>query len=274
MIIIPVNLLDSYKSGNLTLARLWRIKRVDGEVFGFTNFEQDVVFNGITYQSNVGLETTAVNIESSLNVDNLDLVGVINSDSITEQSLEMGLWDSAEVDIFEFDYMKGVQAGVFIVISGYMGDIKLKQFTYNSQIRGITLPLQSESGRIFTPGCGWILGDSNCTVNLEEYKKSFISDGTEERRNQLKVNNLTENYYQGGHVKFTSGNNESFIIEIKENSDNLISLQRAYPFNLENGDTFDIYPGCNKTEETCYNKYNNMKNFGGFSDIKDLSVFT
>jgi hypothetical protein len=30
------------------------------------------------------------------------------------------------------------------------------------------------------------------------------------------------------------------------------------------GDTFTAYPGCDKTQNTCTSKFNNLVNFGGF----------
>jgi uncharacterized phage protein (TIGR02218 family) len=45
------------------------------------------------------------------------------------------------------------------------------------------------------------------------------------------------------------------------------------PFAIQVGDTFTYAPGCDKTRETCCNKFNNILNFRGFPDIPGMDQY-
>ena len=46
-----------------------------------------------------------------------------------------------------------------------------------------------------------------------------------------------------------------------------MSLMAPLPFTIEIGDQITVIPGCNKTVPTCTNKFNNVLNYGGFTEI-------
>jgi hypothetical protein len=43
-----------------TLCTCWRIERTDGKVFGFTDLDRDITFNGIPYESQSSYNRTAI----------------------------------------------------------------------------------------------------------------------------------------------------------------------------------------------------------------------
>lgn len=76
-------------------------------------------------------------------------------------------------------------------------------------------------------------------------------------------------YYDGGLVRFETGDNAGILREIK--SANLdsggevsLSLYLRMPFNVSAGDTFTIWPGCDKSPGTCQSRFSNIFNFQGF----------
>ncbi|WP_461308568.1 DUF2163 domain-containing protein, partial [Albidovulum sp.] len=83
-----------------TLATCWRISRLDGKEFFFTDHDRDLSFEGKVYKASSGYSRTAIANDASLSVDNLDVEGVFDSASITEEELRAGLFDQAEVRIF------------------------------------------------------------------------------------------------------------------------------------------------------------------------------
>lgn len=103
-----------------TLSSCWLVVRADGQIFAFTDHDQNILFDletaltnaGITpgpgiagtgtqtYLAASGYTPTDVATSSALNVDNMELHGVLVSPSITEADLNAGLWDFANICTF------------------------------------------------------------------------------------------------------------------------------------------------------------------------------
>ena len=49
-----------------TLATLWTITRTDGQVFGFTDLDQPITYNGVTYQSAGGYTHSQIDMTSDM----------------------------------------------------------------------------------------------------------------------------------------------------------------------------------------------------------------
>ncbi len=71
-------------------------------------------------------------------------------------------------------------------------------------------------------------------------------------------------FYQQGEIIMTSGNNDGERRQLIKDVGNATTLQSPMPNNLEAGDTYNVHPGCDKTAETCRDKFDNAKNFRGF----------
>jgi hypothetical protein len=64
----------------------------------------------------------------------------------------------------------------------------------------------------------------------------------------------------GGRIAFTSGDNDGYTTEIKYGitDTSTIVLYLATPLPIQVGDTFDIWPACDKQPTTCKYKYKNL----------------
>ena len=93
--------MNSHLEGEvLTLATCWALTRQDGTELFFTDFDEDLVVGGDTYLAASGYSRSAIANSSSFTVDNLDIIGNLQSDIISEADLFSGLYDYAEVRIF------------------------------------------------------------------------------------------------------------------------------------------------------------------------------
>jgi len=69
--------------------------------------------------------------------------------------------------------------------------------------------------------------------------------------------------YTLGRIVFTSGSNNTFQRTIRNwDGGNTLSLLNPLPFTPQVGDTFTVYPGCDKTLTACQ-AFNNSINYGG-----------
>jgi uncharacterized phage protein (TIGR02218 family) len=73
-----------------------------------------------------------------------------------------------------------------------------------------------------------------------------------------------DTYFDNGQIVFTSGPNNGLVKAVRQYQGGLISFNSPLPFVPSAGDAFTAYPGCDKTQVTCTNKFSNLVNFEGF----------
>jgi len=265
MIIIPSHLQTVIASDVTTLATCWKITRTDGMTFGFTDYNQDLVIDGLTYEARTGYSKSQVQVSDKLNVDNMELTGVLESPSITEADLMAGLWDFAQAQIFLVDYT-APSSGIIKLLKPTLGQVVVHRNSFTAEQRGMMQPLQNEIGQLYSSACRATLGDARCTVNLTPFTFSAtVTTVTDNRTFTATLLTQADNYFQGGKVTFTSGDNDNLTMEVKSNtqSSHQVLLQLQMPYAIQVGDTFDIVAGCDKVNTTCFNKFNNIINFRG-----------
>lgn len=149
-----------------TLARCWSITRTDGVAFYFTDLDADLVIDGNTYKASLGLRASAVANNAGLDVDNLDVDGFFDDDSLTEEELRAGLFDYAEVKVFLVNW-QDLSQGVLKIRRGHLGEVIFTQHGFfKAELRGLTQALQQKIGELYAPECRADLGDLRCKVPL------------------------------------------------------------------------------------------------------------
>lgn len=149
----------------VTMCTCWKIIRTDGVELGFTDHVEDVVVSGLTYEAQAGYTPTNLESNSKLSVDNVDIVGGIDSDAITAADLEAKKYDYADVYLFMVNY-KSPNSGHLKLARGKMGNISIHDTTYVSELRSMTQQLQATVGEAYTAHCRADLGDARCKAPI------------------------------------------------------------------------------------------------------------
>jgi hypothetical protein len=168
-----------------TLALCCYIKRTDNVELRVTNLDENLVIadwqdgeailNG-TYLADPGYSATDVDTTSDLNVDNLDIVGVLSSPSITDDDLRAGLWDFAEYRIFLVNY-EDLTQGRIAERRGWLGEVHIERGRFTAELRGLMQAFSRSIGRIDAPSCNADLGDARCGVNLVDFTETGTIEG-------------------------------------------------------------------------------------------------
>ena len=74
-------------------------------------------------------------------------------------------------------------------------------------------------------------------------------------------------FYELGEIEILTGNNIGVRRMIISSSSDIRTVGNAFPNGIVSGDTYAIYPGCDKTGDTCVNRFNNGSDFMGFPYI-------
>lgn len=246
-----------------TLAFLWKVIRQDGQIFGFTSHDTDITYLGLTYKSDTGFMPSAANTSSGLAVDDLELQGALSSMSIDQSEILAGVWDASEVWLYQVNY-EDLTAGAIIVRRGWIGEIKSGKTSFVAELRGLTQKLAQQIGQTYSPSCRATFGDSRCKKDLDDFKVSgAITSITSEQEFADTSRVEADQYFALGLITMTSGLNAGLSREVKSFAATVIFCELPFPFDLEIGDTYEMWRGCNKQLATCRDTFNNILNFRG-----------
>jgi uncharacterized phage protein (TIGR02218 family) len=266
--------LKTHIAGPVTrLATLWRVERKDGQSFGFTDHDVDIVFddgNGLlTYEAETGYSRTAISLSIGLGVDNIDLRGFLSSDSITEQELRAGVWDNAQVFISQVNH-QDLSQGQLKLLRGTLGEVSIGDESFNVELRSLSQPWQQTITRVYTPNCTADLGDARCKVDLSAFRQTgTVASVVDARTITTTGISGADDFHNYGLLTFTSGPNEGSSLEINNwmLSTETLRTWLGFPFEPQVGDTIEVIPGCNKTTDHCINKFDNIENYRGFPTV-------
>jgi uncharacterized phage protein (TIGR02218 family) len=257
-----------YAGDALTLARLWKVTRRDATVYAFTDHDQAITFGGLTYQPSSAFDASALSTKAELNVDNLEVVGLLDSTGITVADIEAGLWDGAAIELREVNWAD-LSMGANILRTGETGQVSRKRGQYVAELRGLMQKLQNNVGRIVTPACDAVLGDARCGVNLTPLRVSGTVTAVTDRRT-FAASALAQAaaYFSYGVLVWVTGANAGRSMEVKQHAaGGALTLQLTMGNAIMIGDTFTITPGCDRTKAVCVSKFTNVVNFRGFSYV-------
>lgn len=247
-----------------TRAWCWKITRRDAQVFGFTSLDVSLSIGGVTYEASTGFTPSAIDGKADLSVPNLEVVGLLDSASITEDDLLAGRWDGAAVEIFEVNY-RDLTQGSMNLRSGTIGTVSAGRSAFTAELRGLAQKLQQALGRVFTPSCQAQLGDAECQVDLGPLTVTgTVTLATSARAFTDSSRAEAADYFGAGLITWTGGDNDGLQMEVRTFSAGAFELALPMPYAIAVGDTYSLVPGCRKRAITdCKTKFNNIVNFRG-----------
>ena len=269
----PATLQTHFESGTTTLAWCWRLTRNDGAVFGFTDHDRPLTFDGTTYQPESGFTASEIRSGSDLSVDAQEAEGVLTSTTITETDILDGRWDNATVEIWRVNWAD--TASRALLRRGAIGQVRRGRLHFVAEMRSLAHVLGQTIGRTFQASCDAALGDARCGVDLNA--AAFKGTGTVVSLSGDRgfavsgLSGFAEGWFALGTLQWLTGANTGRKAEVLSHalagSDVIITLLEAPVRPIEVGYIFNIFAGCDKRFETCQAKFANAVNFRGFPHI-------
>jgi uncharacterized phage protein (TIGR02218 family) len=161
--------MQTHLDGEVTsLATCWAIERRDGVRQLLTDHDRDITLGTVTaldtphlrwmmdttYLSTRGFERKALTNKISA-TNNSELIAILNSDGVTSNDLQAGLYDGARVYIFAVNWADLTDGIIKMPGSGVMGEVVLniRQGTYEAEVRGLGYYFQNKYGDHYMPTC-------------------------------------------------------------------------------------------------------------------------
>jgi uncharacterized phage protein (TIGR02218 family) len=270
----------------LTLALLVKIVRTDTVTLGFTDHDEALVFGGVTYEALSSVQVSALQQQLGGGVDNLDVVGILTSDAITETDLLAGRYDNAEITMMVVNWAS-LGDGAVVLLRGSLGDVTLTDGQYKVTIRSLSQRLQQQVGELFSRTCrARQFGAPPCAPGgffqdgktLADYQFSrTIASQVDDDTLRIAGDTSPTDTYTYGKVIATSGDNAGLQKEVKSHiySGGVceVVLQEAFPFAFAPGDAVTMEVGCQRRfTEDCVTRFGNWYNFQGEPDIPGTQV--
>jgi len=217
-----------------------------------------------------GVNAAAVEQATGLSVDTHTIAGALQSPAISEEDLERGLFDGAEIRFWLVDWTDPESR--LLQAAGRIAEVRRGDGGFEAEIAGLAEAMNQPMGRAYLRRCDRRLGDAGCKVSLEDPAYRGTGTVAEVRTPRLFLVDGLDGYdsrwFDRGQIAWTGGANEGGTGHVKSHRKIgglvEISLWQTPPMAVVAGDGFTVSAGCDKTAETCRGRFGNLLNFGGF----------
>lgn len=255
------------------MADLYTITLSGGTVLRYTSADVTVVINGNTFALGPVLQRGKTKLSVGITVDTLDVT--VNADSAVQvngvpllQFIAAGGLDGATV-LLERAFAAGpgsAWVGTLGLFSGRVSDATVSRYESTLTVSSDSELLNTMVPRnVYQPGCNNTLFDAACGLSKAAYAVGVTAAGaTDTTLTTFAVtSSITAAYYAQGFAVCTAGANAGLARTVKSNGVGYLQSIRPWAAAVAPGDTFAIYPGCDKQMGTCSGKFGNLVHFRG-----------
>ena len=268
-----VNLLTNSKE--FYMAELATFTFLDGTVIRQSSLDVNVSWGGNTFLSTgLLMKRSKISQERGVQVNEIDLelypTTTILGGITVQQAARNGEFDGGTFKlerVYFNSFSDPVPVGGFVLFSGLFSDVNPSRTCVAIKVKSYLELFNVDWPRnLYMEGCILSLYDTGCGLN----KTTYTVSGTVTSGSTLSsvMSNLTQadDYFDLGVLTFLTGQNAGAARTVQNylhtgGQVNLVLPLLSIPVA---GDTFKIYPGCDKTMATCTAKYNNLAAFRGY----------
>jgi uncharacterized phage protein (TIGR02218 family) len=273
-----VNLKARLLADSTSLCRLWRVTRRDGVIFRFTDSARPVtmmIAPDVTpqvYRSDVSFTSSAIFTSRSFaNLQSVNMTFIMDPAGFAETDIRARLYDGANSELFVCDY-NFTSYGVINMYAGNFGRITLSDqrvcsvevVPADAAINGIMIGDDK-----YSQTCRNNLGDTRCKVDLDTFKVAFTVSSAAGGSIVAAAFTQANANWNLGFITWLTGPNTGSRSPVQGNdqASTSVFLLAAPFYPIGAGDTGYIYPGCDKLRQTCFTKFNNVKNMDAEPDV-------
>jgi uncharacterized phage protein (TIGR02218 family) len=266
VIILPQKMSEMKDSDATFFIELYIVKLKTGTIY-LAATDTDIIFAGQTYMA-IPFQRETIDRSMDNVIDTCEIsLGDGDYDKLAYLSNGFD-FRGADVTIFKISYPDSLEDDTIKSISfmGYINSCSYSDgvfsFSLNTRLPNIEVP-----NRTCQLCCNSEFGDSECGISLEETNVELATGSTSS--NILLPSTYETNYWKDG-VIFIKGESRLIL----SNEGNKIVVNYSFlQSDIKGGMEATLIRGCDKTKETCQNRFNNMKNFSGFPAIPFENVY-
>ncbi len=268
---VPANLATHLAGDALSLCTLWTITRLDAVVHRLTDHDNDVSAGGFDFSSAVSYTHGAIAVGVDGAADNVEISAIIDPTAITAADLRARLYDGAQVQI-EVVNWQNPAGGTVVLAKGELSAVSLNEPLFKAEFRGLANRLRKTIGRLYLPSCDATLFDTRCGVSDATWKATGTVTSVTSRAVFTDTARTEANdHWKDGKVVWTSGDNDNREMDIlTSTSAGVITLYEPMSEDIAVSDGYEIFPGCDKTKNTCRDRFSNITRMRGCPYIQGM----
>jgi uncharacterized phage protein (TIGR02218 family) len=244
-----------------------------GSVIRYTSADVAVTVNSLTYAAGPVITRGNTKLAVGIAVDSLDVTFAADT-SVTINSVPLlqfiasGGLDGARLALDRaFASAPGAAwVGMLPLFQGRVSDTSISRYeaslTINSdsELLNVMVPRN-----VYQPGCGNTLFDAACAVSKAGSAATATATSATDATKTTFGTGLAQadSYFSLGFAVGVTGANAGVGRTIKAFANGVIQTIQPWPQAVAVGNTFTVYPGCDKTQATCQSKFANLARFRG-----------
>lgn len=273
-------------------ADLITLTAVDGTVYRWTTADGDIAYAGNLFRTagfyGPVVQRGGYSNAARLTIDTLDLTLTgggfqILGKPIPQQGV-LGYFDGGRVKV---DHLigagpnqaiagisnGGIGGGVIpSFFEGRVAQVEPKEPSLLLRLKSELFVLNQLLPRFpLQPQCGNAVYDANCGLSRAAFTLSGAASGTPTKTNvptaSAALTAKAAGYFDLGVLKFISGKNNGVRRAVTHWDGTNFALALPFPFTPLAGDTFTVYPGCDRSRARCLSPFNNLAQYRGYPHI-------
>lgn len=249
-----------------SLARIWEVTRTDGVVLRLTDHDVDLSVGGNTYHSSSGFTASSVLTATGGDIQGVTLTLPAQDELVSTSDVLASLYRHAQCSLKIVNWQAPDAGSMYL----FGGEVRWSELDDEKRLVMEIAGLLSRSRFIeiesYSSMCRADLGDSRCQFDIDSLKETFTVDTVSSKVKLLTEElNQADEYWTLGVAHFLTGNNAGIAMEVRKSkqSNKSIEFFLATPFQVQVGDTGEVWPGCDKSPTMCHTRYDNIVNFRG-----------
>jgi uncharacterized phage protein (TIGR02218 family) len=262
-------------------ADLVTLTLVDGTVIRYTSADVSLLWGGHQFLS-FRMNREKIKASLGLSVDQLAMTLLPSAtDTLAGvpyiQAIYLGALDGATI-LLEKAYLSDwgdprvpLSANVVGVLHGFEGSVSdltasttEVQLTVKSALELLNMDMPRE---LYQSTCLHIVYDAGCTLSRAAFTVTGAVTGSPSLNGFHTGLSQADGYFDQGVIALTSGAASGSRRTVKSYAGGTFNFVLPLPALPSVGDTFLVYPGCDRTQATCSGKFGNIAHFKGYPYI-------
>jgi uncharacterized phage protein (TIGR02218 family) len=265
---IPLALQAHYDGASVSTCLLCKVTTKDGQTLAFTSLDADLAYDdgtgSVSYLASNGFTPQRFEASADTAVDNTEFQGWVQASGITEAQIRAGLFDFARIVVYRVNYLD-LSMGHELVMAGTAGETTFSAHGWRTEFRSKTQQLKQTIAQPYSLRCRAAFGDARCGKALVWVAGTVTSVGAEtDRIFSDAALTQADGHFTLGVLRFTSGANTGFEVEVELHADDSFTLVFPTPYPIQEDDDYEVRQDCGKRLiEDCKTVHNNLDNFRG-----------
>lgn len=239
-----------------------------GTILRYADYDRDIALpDGRVFNcTGPRFRRDRIKMASGIAVDKMTITGSVDENDMINGTTFMriahtGGFDNANLTLYKCIMSSpGIAIGAIDMFGGYVdlksgGGLEMK-WTVKSgiQMLNVEYPIKK-----YLPTCPNCLYDNACGVDITAHTATGTVNSVTSASDFTTSVSMTDGYYEEGGIEFTSGALSGVSAPIKTSYQSNGRIVMLVPLDITPGigDTFKVYPGCNKTYDVCVSRFNN-----------------